>query len=64
MIAFEVFVNGQKKFTAGGDAYQTLITSLTLVHPSHPDPTEYFLQFHTSGIVPELRPWRFGLSAK
>src|SRR5213593_4891650 len=30
MITFEIFVNGDKRFTTGGD-YQTLVTSLTRV---------------------------------
>ncbi len=31
MIAFEVRINGKKKFVAGGEAYQSLIASLVLV---------------------------------
>ncbi len=51
MIAFEIFVNGQKKFTAGGDDFLALTTSLTLLH--HLDSTDYSLLFNTSGIVEE-----------
>ncbi|MFO1477141.1 MAG: hypothetical protein U1F98_10875 [Verrucomicrobiota bacterium] len=49
MITFEVFVNGEKRFTAGGD-YQTLVTSLTRVRIA---PSEHVLIFNTSGIEPE-----------
>jgi hypothetical protein len=52
MIGFEIYVNGQKRFTAGGDAYQTLITSLALVRPSYPE-TDYFIHFGTSAVAPE-----------
>jgi hypothetical protein len=49
MITFEIFVNGDKRFTAGGD-YQTLVTSLTRVRTA---PGEQALIFNTSGIEPE-----------
>jgi hypothetical protein len=49
MIPFEIFVNGHKRFTAGGD-YQTLVTSLTHVRTA---PSEHVLIFNTSGIEPE-----------
>ncbi len=49
MIAFEISINGKKRFTAGGD-YQTLVTSLTRVRTA---PGEHALIFNTSGIEPE-----------
>jgi hypothetical protein len=49
MITFEIFVNGEKRFTAGGD-WQTLVTSLTRVRTA---PGEHALIFNTSGIEPE-----------
>ena len=49
MIAFEIFVNGKKRFTAGGD-YQTLVTSLTRIRTG---PGEHTLIFNTSVIEPE-----------
>lgn len=49
MITFEIFVNDEKQFTAGGD-YQTLFTSLIQVRTA---PGEHALIFNTSGIEPE-----------
>lgn len=49
MITFEIIVNGERRFTAGGD-YQTLVTSLTRVRTA---PGEHALIFNTSGIEPE-----------
>jgi len=40
-------------FTAGAADYQTLISSVTLVHPSHPDTRGHPLIFGTSGILRE-----------
>jgi hypothetical protein len=52
MTAFEICVNGQKRFTAGGDAYQTLVTPLTLIRPPYPE-TDCFIHFGTSAVAPE-----------
>jgi hypothetical protein len=49
MITFEIFLNGKKLFTAGGE-YQTVITSLTRVRIA---PDEHALIFNTSGIEAE-----------
>ncbi len=49
MITFEIFVNDEKRFTAGGD-YQTLVTSLIHVRTA---PGEHALIFNTWGIEPE-----------
>ncbi len=52
MIAFEVLVNGQRRFTAGGD-YQTLTAALTLVRIPMPKPDDVSIFFSASGIMPE-----------
>lgn len=52
MIAFEVFVNGQKRFTAGGN-YQTLNAVLTLVRIPMPKPDDVSIFFSATGITPE-----------
>jgi hypothetical protein len=53
MIAFEVYKNGRRQFSAGAADYQTLTSILTLVHPSHPNTTDHALLFSTFGVVPE-----------
>lgn len=53
MIAFEIYKNGQRQFTAGAADYQTLISTLTLIHPSHPDTRDHVVLFGTTGIVPK-----------
>jgi protein involved in polysaccharide export with SLBB domain len=52
MIAFEVLVNGQRRFTAGGD-YPTLTATLTLVRIPMPKPNNVSIFFSASGITPE-----------
>ena len=52
MLAFEVYINGQKRFTAGGE-YQTLTAALTLIHTRLPKPDDACILFSTSGINPE-----------
>ena len=52
MIAFEIYINGQKRFTAGGD-YPTLTTALTLIHTQLPKPDDTTILFSTTGIKPE-----------
>ena len=49
MIAFEIHINGKKRFTAGGD-YQALTTALIRIRTA---PGEHSLLFDTSGIEPE-----------
>ena len=53
MIAFEVYKNGRRQFSAGAADYQTLTSCLTLVHASQPDTSERVLLFSTFGVVPE-----------
>ena len=52
MIAFEIYINGQKRFTAGGD-YPTLTTALTLIHTQLPKPNDATILFSTTGIKPD-----------
>lgn len=52
MIAFQVYVNGQRRFTAGGN-YQTLTAALALVHAQLPKPDDVSIFFSTSGINPD-----------
>jgi hypothetical protein len=49
MIAFEISVNGQRKFTAGSES-QTLITGLNRIRTA---PGEACLLFSTCAIEPE-----------
>ena len=53
MLAFEIFINGKKRFTAGGAEYQTLNTNLALIHTQLPKPDDACILFSTSGINPE-----------
>jgi hypothetical protein len=52
MLAFEVYINGQKRFTAGGD-YLTLTSGLTLIHTKLPKPDNATILFSTNGIKSE-----------
>jgi len=52
MLAFEIHINGQKRFTAGGD-YPTLTSALTLIHTGLPKPDDATVLFSTTGIKPE-----------
>lgn len=52
MIAFEIHINGQKRFTVGGD-YQTLQAVLTLVRIPMPKPDDVSIFFSATGITPE-----------
>jgi hypothetical protein len=52
MIAFEIYINGQKRFTAGGD-YQTLNAALMLVRIPMPKPDDVSIFFSATGITPE-----------
>ena|SRR5690349_9989504 len=53
MIAFEVFINGQKRFTAGGPEYLTLTANLTLIRTQLPKPDDATILFSVNGINPE-----------
>ena len=51
MLAFEIYVNGQKRFIAGGD-YQILNAVLTLIHIPMPKPYDVSIFFSATGINP------------
>ncbi len=53
MLAFEVYINGQKRFTAGGTEYQTLTAALALIRTELPKPDDASILFSTTGISPE-----------
>ena len=51
MLAFEIYINGQKRFIAGGD-YQVLNAVLTLIHIPMPKPDDVSIFFSATGINP------------
>jgi hypothetical protein len=51
MLAFEVYINGQKKFTAGGEDYQSLNALLGLSHLPLPKPDDTNITFMASAIT-------------
>ena len=53
MLAFEVYINGQKRFTAGGEDYQALNALLGLVRLPLPKPDDVQITFSASAITPE-----------
>jgi len=53
MIAFEVFINGQKRFTAGGPEYQYLSGMLTLFNTQFPKPDDVSILFSMNGTKSE-----------
>lgn len=53
MIAFEVYINGQKKFTAGGEDYQSLNALLGLIRLPSPKPDDVRITFMASAITPQ-----------
>lgn len=53
MFAFEVYLNGQKKFTAGGEDYQSLNALLGLIRLPLPKPDDVSITFMASAITPQ-----------
>jgi len=53
MIAFEVFINGQRRFTAGGADYQALNALLGLIRLPLPKPDDTAVTFSASAMTPE-----------
>ena len=51
MFAFEVYINGQKRFTAGGD-YLSLNAVLTLIRMPMPKPDDAHAFLSTNGVSP------------
>ena len=53
MLAFEVFINGQKRHTIGGDEYQHLNALLALMRLPLPAPDDTAISLATSALTPE-----------
>ena len=53
MVALEIFVNGQKRLTAGGDQYQALNALLGLIRLPLPKPDDTTITFSASALTPE-----------
>lgn len=53
MIAFEIFVNGQKRLTAGGDDYDSFTAVLTLLRLPLPKPDDTTVRLDTNATTPE-----------
>ena len=53
MLAFEVYINGQKRFTAGGEDYQSLHALLGLIRLPLAEPDPMSITFTASAITPE-----------
>jgi hypothetical protein len=53
MVAFEIFVNGQKRLTVGGEEYSSLNALLGLIRLPLPKPDDTTITLATSGITPD-----------
>jgi hypothetical protein len=53
MLAFEIYINGQKRFTAGGEDYQSLNGLLGLLRLPLPKPDDVQITFSASAITQE-----------
>jgi len=53
MLAFEIYINGHKKLTAGGEDYQSLNALLGLIHLPLPKPDDTTITFMVSAISPD-----------
>jgi hypothetical protein len=53
MIAFEILVNGQKRFTAGGDDYDSFTAVLTLLRLPLPQPHNMTIRLDTNATTPD-----------
>ena len=53
MIAFEIYVNGKKRLTAGGDDYDTCSAVLTLMRLPLPKPHDATVRLDTNGTTPD-----------
>ena len=51
MIAFEIFVNGEKRLTMGGEEYSSLNALLGLIRLPLPKPDDTTITLATSGIT-------------
>ena len=53
MVAFEIFVNGEKRLTVGGDEYSSLNALVGLIRLPLPKPDDTTITLATSGITPD-----------
>jgi hypothetical protein len=53
MVAFEIFVNGEKRLTVGGDEYSSLNAVVSLTRLPLPKPDDNNIILATSGITPD-----------
>ncbi len=51
MIAFEIFVNGEKQLTIGGEEYSSLNALVGLIRLPLPEPEDATITLATSGIT-------------
>jgi hypothetical protein len=51
MVAFEIFVNGEKRLTIGGEEYSSLNALLGLIRLPLPKPDDITITLATSGIT-------------
>ena len=51
MIAFEIFINGQKRLTVGGQDYSSLNALVGLIHIPLPKPDDMAVTLAASGIT-------------
>jgi hypothetical protein len=52
MVAFEIYINGRKRFTAGGEEYQSLFASLALIRLPLPKPDDVCITLSASAVSP------------
>ena len=53
MIAFEIFVNGEKRLTVGGEEYSSLNALVGLIRLPLPKPDDTTITLAASGISPD-----------
>ena len=53
MLAFEIYINGQKRLTTGGEDFQALNALMALVRLPLPQPDHTSITFTASAITPE-----------
>jgi hypothetical protein len=51
MIAFEVYLNGKKRFTAGGADYQSLTAAVQFFRLPMPAPHDATTMLNTTGVI-------------
>ena len=53
MVAFEIFVNGEKRLTVGGEEYSSLNALVGLIRLPLPKPDDTTITLASSGITPD-----------